>query len=254
MGKFVPSIDLDLILDRIALSTEEAVLTQDPTTYFNCVSPSTHALSTTYALGDMVKPATSNGFIYECVGPGDSGVTEPGWITVQDAEFTESGGVTWKAHENYVLASAPLTSGDFTKSDFSGGRQLTVSQKANVLVYRTGIPKTVAFINHATKTLHAYTETRTAIIVNNQIIYPDPSERDKLYAFGDTVFADEISSTYFECLVPGTSGPTEPTWGTIQNAQFVDGEVTWRTQIATAELMSGTLVDFLSVPFTSVVV
>ncbi len=253
MGKFIPSDDLDLVLDRIALSREEVILTQDPSTYFNCIYPDLHLLESPYILGDTVRPGTDNGFVYECVIAGDSGSTEPGWLTTQDAEFTD-GTVTWKTHENYAIANGTLTAGDFAKSDEGTGRKLSVSQKVNVLVHRTGTPATAAFINHDTQTLHAYTGTRTAIIVNNQIIYPEISQREYDYVFADTVFATEVSTTYYECLIAGESGPSAPTWGTVQDEQFTDGGVTWRTQIAVAELSSGTLVDFLAVEFTNIVV
>lgn len=253
MGKFVPNTDLDLVLDRIALSNQEVILTQDPQSFFACVFPELHLLNNTYTAGEVVRQGTDNGFVYECVVGGLSGATEPGWSTTQDEEFTDNA-VTWKAHANYALANADLVSGDFSKSDVTGGRKLTIGQKGNLLVHRTGVPEVAAFINLTTQTLHAYTGTRTAIIVNNQIVYPDISQRSHTYEFGDRVFASEVSSTYYECLIPGLSGISAPTWGTLQDQQFVDGEVTWRTHIASSELSSGTLVDFLSVEFTNVVV
>lgn len=253
MGKFVPNDDLDLVLDRIALSNQEVILTQDPQSFFACVFPDLHTLDTTYTVGVLVRPATDNGFVYECTVGGLSGSTEPTWSTTQDELFTDNG-VTWRTHANYTLANADLTVSDFSKSNVTGGRKLTVAQKANLLVHKTGIPAVAAFINTTTQTLHAYTRTRTAIIVNNQIVYPEISQRNHTYVFGDRVFASEISSIYYECLIAGDSGSTAPTWGTVQDQQFTDGGVTWRTHVASAELTSGTLVDFLSVDFTNVVV
>ena len=38
-----------------------------------------HAVSTAYAFGDRVLPATGNGRVYRCVVPGTSGATAPVW-------------------------------------------------------------------------------------------------------------------------------------------------------------------------------
>jgi hypothetical protein len=52
------------------------------------------ANTTAYAVGDVVRPATGNGFIYQCVVAGTSGGTVPTWSTVVGQDTTD-GTVTW---------------------------------------------------------------------------------------------------------------------------------------------------------------
>ena len=53
--------------------------------------------STEYSAGDFVKPATANGFIYECVTGGTSGDTEPTFGTTIGSD-TDDNGVSWRCH------------------------------------------------------------------------------------------------------------------------------------------------------------
>lgn len=52
------------------------------------------ATSTAYNLGDIVKPATGNSFLYLCVHAGTSGASAPSWGTTV-GDITTDGGVTW---------------------------------------------------------------------------------------------------------------------------------------------------------------
>jgi len=54
----------------------------------------TWAASTSYALGDKVKPTTPNDNVYECTVAGTSGTTEPVWPTTEGATVTD-GTVEW---------------------------------------------------------------------------------------------------------------------------------------------------------------
>lgn len=54
--------------------------------------------STNYGVGEVVKPSTPNGFIYECTVGGDRGTTEPTWPTQNGATVVDNQ-VTWTAYE-----------------------------------------------------------------------------------------------------------------------------------------------------------
>jgi len=52
------------------------------------------ANSTAYSVGDVVRPATGNGYVYQCIVAGTSGGSAPTWPTTIGATVTD-GGVTW---------------------------------------------------------------------------------------------------------------------------------------------------------------
>lgn len=54
----------------------------------DCRRVSTHTVSTAYAVGDLVIPATPNGRQYRCIRAGTSSVTAPTWITDPSLQYT----------------------------------------------------------------------------------------------------------------------------------------------------------------------
>ncbi|MBP2651353.1 MAG: hypothetical protein H6Q74_2178 [Firmicutes bacterium] len=56
--------------------------------------PDEWAASTTYVVGDYVRPVTETGFVYRCTVAGISGISEPSWST-SSSTTTSDGGVTW---------------------------------------------------------------------------------------------------------------------------------------------------------------
>lgn len=170
MSKWVPDTYLELILNEIEKADGEAICNAQPTTYFNAVWPDLWIQSTTYVVGDLVhQPDVQAGMIYECVVAGDSGAVEPGWGTVQDQQLVD-GTVTWKTHENYSLANAPLVPGDYTKADGdTDGRKLTVAQKMGIVTHTGGTVTHTALIEHATKTLHYVTTAQTTLGGGNDV-------------------------------------------------------------------------------------
>lgn len=77
------------------------------------------ATSTAYTYGQIVRPATGNGFVYRCVVAGTSGGTAPTWPTVVGTTVTD-GSVTWvNAGESvsvFSSASASWTSSTISAS------------------------------------------------------------------------------------------------------------------------------------------
>ena len=72
--------------------------------------------STDYALGDYVIPAVANGYIYECLVAGTSGVAAPGYSLYPGSSFTD-GTITWICRElfnklwYFTLVDTPTTAG-----------------------------------------------------------------------------------------------------------------------------------------------
>jgi len=64
-----------------------------------------------------------------------------------------------------------------------------------------------------------------------------------VYIAGDIVHPPTENEKVYECTVGGTSGSSEPAWGTVQDATFSDGTVTWKVHnnysLASRTLVSG---------------
>lgn len=54
---------------------------------------------------------------------------------------------------------------------------------------------------------------------------------DHVYSQGDVVHPPTYGGYVYECTVGGTSGSSEPSWGTVDNETFSDNGVTWKTHI-----------------------
>jgi hypothetical protein len=80
-----------------------ATLASKTVTYTAANSWSTQrANSTAYTVGDVVRPASANGFIYRCVVAGTSGGSLPTYTTVLGDDFVD-GAVTWVNEGTGVL-------------------------------------------------------------------------------------------------------------------------------------------------------
>ena len=163
MAGWLPVEYQDYILNKIAECDEQAMVTQMPTTFFNVVWPSLWEQSTLIEEGDLCRPPTDNGKIYECTAGGTTGASEPSWGTVQDGTFTD-GTVTWKTHDNYALVNTARTPAEFTVSDdISGGRKMVLAEKMGVVTHTAGIVSHGALICHADRTLRHVTEAATTV-------------------------------------------------------------------------------------------
>lgn len=174
MTFWVSDNDLDAFLDKIALCDEESICSAVPDTWFSAHLPNMWQASTAYALGDTVRPPTENSTIYECIVAGTTGANEPGWLTTQDATFTD-GGVTWKAHESVVLAATELSPADFTKEDYDNGagvtgRKLTKAEKVGITTFKDGVVSHTALLQSSDKTRAVITEASTTVAGDNNVV------------------------------------------------------------------------------------
>lgn len=97
------------------------------------------ANSTAYAVGDVVRPASGNGFLYRCVVAGTSGGSIPSFSTVL-GQVTTDGTVTW---ETYGIAIIVMTSANplnWATATFTGVRYLVISDRT------TGVTSTEPLI------------------------------------------------------------------------------------------------------------
>lgn len=170
MSRFTPIEILDLVIDSYMLADEEAVCSQQPTTYFHACWPSMWNAETSYNAGDTTRPPTNNGFVYECVTAGTSGATEPPWSEVQDGTFID-GTAEWKAHENYALINQPLEETDKTKEDTAtGGRKIIIRQKMGVTIHTDGTVSHTALIDNVNKKLKYVTVSQTSLAGDNNVL------------------------------------------------------------------------------------
>jgi hypothetical protein len=102
------------------------------------------AVTTAYNLGAIVRPATPNGFLYQCVVAGTSGGTAPSWGTTVNRE-TADGTVVWS---NIGTAVTVLGSGAivFTSSGsgFTASYGLVYDRTPSTLIAATGVTTTNA--------------------------------------------------------------------------------------------------------------
>lgn len=76
------------------------------------------AAGTTYAVGQVIRPSTGNGFLYYCEAGGVSGGSAPAFTTVEGSSFSD-GGVVWTCLGTSIiqlLATIPTLT--FTSTDF----------------------------------------------------------------------------------------------------------------------------------------
>ena len=131
MTQYIPDIYFEYLLNEIAKSDELALCSVQPLVYFQAIWPALRINSTSYLVGNLMRPPTPNGFVYECVVEGVSGGIEPAYGVVQDAEFSD-GSVTWKSHRNYSIANAVIGVDEMVITDETYGKKLTTPQKGSV--------------------------------------------------------------------------------------------------------------------------
>jgi len=94
------------------------------------------ASSTAYDVGDIVRPAAANGYVYRCIAAGTSGGSAPSWPTTKGVDVTDNS-VTW---ENLGTSFVKF---DFT--DPSWGPTSTITART-AIVYVDGTAGTSDYV------------------------------------------------------------------------------------------------------------
>lgn len=171
MAKKVDDSVLDAALDEIGTGCDMmTACTGEPASFYEGVEPAVWAATTAYALGDAVRPATRNGFNYECTTAGTSDASEPAWPTTPGATVND-GTIVWTTRTARQLADAVMAGGDFTKADGgTSGRKTSVAQKSGVTVDVSGTADHVALLDTANRRLlYVTTATAQALTAGNTL-------------------------------------------------------------------------------------
>lgn len=171
MSRFISDASLDLILIEIKDNVEEeAVCSSQPLTYFNACYPDMWVAATVYDVGDLVRPPTDNGYIYECTVGGTSDVSEPPWGTSQDAEFSDNT-ITWKTHLNFALINELVDPGDMSIDDGAiDGRTLTIAEQTGITIHTDGTVGHTALINNTTREIVFVDTAQTSLVGDNNVL------------------------------------------------------------------------------------
>lgn len=166
MAVFVNDYLLDNGVAALSQADQMVGCAGQPSTFYEAVDPFAWASSTAYALGDVVRPSTRNGFVYEATGAGTSGGTEPVLWPVVAGQTVVDGGVTWTARASKALASVAMAGGDYSllNGDVSGRKSVSAAKNA-VAAHSTGTLDHVAYVDRATKRLLMVDPATVAIAV-----------------------------------------------------------------------------------------
>lgn len=143
-------------------ATSMSVCEDNPSNYYQVCNPAEWQANTAYNEGDVVRPVGArNGYVYKCTTAGTSGAEEPTWPTSED-ETVNDGSVVWTAVKSFALCTTDVSSSDFTIDiGLKGGYVLTVAEKDNILIYKTGVGKAVAILDDNNKQLLLVTTPST---------------------------------------------------------------------------------------------
>lgn len=168
MAKWANDLVMDAALDYIATADEQNACSAQPATYYEGCDPAAWVTVTNYAVGDVVRPTTRNGYVYEATADaGSSGGSEPTWPTTPGNTVVD-GGITWTCRANYVLATVALAGGDFTKANGdTSGRKVTTAAKSGNVIHTSGTATHVCQVDDGTKALTYVTTCTSQVLTAN---------------------------------------------------------------------------------------
>jgi len=170
MGKFAPDVVIDAMLSVIDNYVDsEAVLSAEPSTYYEACDGTEWTSTTSYSLDDIMVPTTRNGYVYVCTTAGTSAGSEPTWGTTPEAT-TSDGSVVWTCKTNYQLANNAVTPSDTSISDDSvSGRKLVIGQLGPCTCHTSGTVTHTALLDTASEDLLYVTTTTTTKVGDNDV-------------------------------------------------------------------------------------
>ncbi len=151
--KFVTDTTLDKGLNYLLQADKLVVCETIPSEYAQACDPPEWQASTAYSVGDIVRPVDRNGFVYICTTAGTTDASEPIW-PANDGDTVTDGTAVWEARQNFSLCAADVASGDLTLGfGLKGGRKISVAEKTDILIYKTGVGRCAALLKTDTKEL-----------------------------------------------------------------------------------------------------
>lgn len=181
MAKTVNPTVLDQALAYIQTNAnQQSACSAQPTTPYAAMDANVWVASTVYSLNTAVRPATRNGFTYQCTVAGSSAATAPAFPTTAGATVVD-GGVTWTAVASLSLASQAMVSGDYSIANgITAGttpRKLTLAAKTGAAIFATGTAVYVALVKLGSPTVVPELElvttcTSQALTSGNTLNFP----------------------------------------------------------------------------------
>jgi hypothetical protein len=169
MAKYSNDENMNAYLDNIKDNADELVLCSAiPITYYEGCDPPAWIESTVHTIGDVVRPATRAGKVYECTTGGTSkSGAEPAWDTTP-GQTTVDNTVTWTCRINYAQVSVAITSANFTGpvNGDADGRKLTVNAQNDQDIFVTDDAIYCALLDGTNKVVLFVTSTTTQTLTS----------------------------------------------------------------------------------------